>query len=836
MTYASRIVRLIVPIIILTASSLAAATNVRDIVGSNHIGTLYTFKQWPCSPADTCDILNEGANELLFLGTRTIRVELYANPVALYRFTANPPFPWVLDDPPAERLRNMAMSRQYDSLFRKPFSTIVMTVRCNLPYTMFGGGEDKSKFSLCGNKETGHLPEGAPLFDDFTATERQTEKMALKNLAAYLLQTFAGTGKTFIIVTNETDWVAREPFGGDASFPITPARAQIMRDWINARQDGVNEARRESTATGVTVLNAMEVNAVDLAIAHSGITMTNDVVPYTYCDLYSYTVYGGEMQTPALLTERLDYLASKAPDSPVYGSKNIFIGEYAAGENADFSGDTAAAALALRRQREIALAWGVRHLFCWTLYDGAVLPEFAPWNPELRPGNQHMYGYWLVRPDGTRPPLYGEMQDIMPKSIVHGALQTQTQRFVSADDAGGASVRVDAPSFLDWEYLTLVDHNGGSLASGDEISILTKNGHHLMALNGGGGAVDATSTNELSWERFTIVEVGGGGAIDDHDLVAIRAASGHYFSAGSGGLLRADAASIGASSTFSLVVRETPTHQRFDGDGDGLAELTIYRDGAWLRFPANTGVWTGQQSASCIPAPADYDGNGITDMSLLCGGTWYFYNAAGTQVGQIATGGGAGDLPVPADYDGDGKDEVALYRNGSWLAFDRSTGALKWTVVTSGFPNAIPLPMDYDGDGGAEFTLYQGGVWRFYGDTGVLLKAIWTGGVTGDVPVPGDYKGDRAEEIVVFRGGAWQFYDFNTSALTGGVWTGATPFNGSPLQPAPLDYDGDGKVDFTIYAGGPWHTFYDDGTYRGGFWTGGVAGDQALSRKQHVSP
>ena len=49
-------------------------------------------------------------------------------------------------------------------------------------------------------------------------------------------------------------------------------------------------------------------------------------------------------------------------------------------------------------------------------------------------------------------------------------------------------------------------------------------------------------------------------------------------------------------------------------------------------------------------------------------------------------------------------------------------------------------------------------------------------------------------------------------------------------MPAPLDYDGDGEVDFTVWAGGPWIFFNDDGSLNKGIWTGGVAGDQALSR------
>lgn len=100
--------------------------------------------------------------------------------------------------------------------------------------------------------------------------------------------------------------------------------------------------------------------------------------------------------------------------------------------------------------------------------------------------------------------------------------------------------------------------------------------------------------------------------------------------------------------------------------------------------------------------------------------------------------------------------------------------------------------------------------------------------------VPADFDGDGTEDVVVFRGGAWLFYDFATGALLSGqsVWRGAPAhFTGGTSLPAPLDYDGDGDVDFTIFSGGPWHLYNDDGSYKTGIWTGGVAADQAISRR-----
>ncbi len=301
--------------------------------------------------------------------------------------------------------------------------------------------------------------------------------------------------------------------------------------------------------------------------------------------------------------------------------------------------------------------------------------------------------------------------------------------------------------------------------------------------------------------------------------------------------------SVTMSANKSATANFSTVHAPIDFDGNGVSDIVVYRGGAWLFHDFATGaqtggVWTGNPG-SCIPAPMDYDGDGKVEFTQLCGGAWHFYNDDGSYNKGIWTGGVAGDRPVPADYDGDGDDDVVIFRGGAWLFYDFATGnylpgSSVWTGApphwTGGTP--VPVPMDYDGDGTADFTVYSGGPWHFYNDNGTYNKGIWTGGVAGDIPVAGDYDGDGTDDVVVFRGGAWLFHDFATGAQTGGVWTGQPPhWTGGTSLPAPLDYDGDGRVEFTVYSGGPWHFYNDNGTYNKGIWTGGVSGDQAISRR-----
>jgi hypothetical protein len=103
---------------------------------------------------------------------------------------------------------------------------------------------------------------------------------------------------------------------------------------------------------------------------------------------------------------------------------------------------------------------------------------------------------------------------------------------------------------------------------------------------------------------------------------------------------------------------------------------------------------SGYGNATCIPVPADYDGDLRADYSVKCPdtawdggiGVWYIDHAASPQDGFNVIRSGYGNssaIPVPADYDGDRKADLSVEGNGTWFIDYAKSPQDGWNVIVT---------------------------------------------------------------------------------------------------------------------------------------------------------
>ena len=148
---------------------------------------------------------------------------------------------------------------------------------------------------------------------------KENEYRQMYELTCYLLQSFSGLHKTFLLGYCEGDWLLRDSFEEGAK--ATPQAVAGMIAWLNVRQKAVEDAKRDTPHHDVEVFQYTEVNRVRDAIA-GATSVTNDVLPKTHVDFVSYSFYDSQQGNDLALC--LDYIESKLPQKDgISGSGSV---------------------------------------------------------------------------------------------------------------------------------------------------------------------------------------------------------------------------------------------------------------------------------------------------------------------------------------------------------------------------------------------------------------------------------------------------------------------------------------------------------------------------------
>ncbi len=137
-------------------------------------------------------------------------------------------------------------------------------------------------------------------------------------------------------------------------------------------------------------------------------------------------------------------------------------------------------------------------------------------------------------------------------------------------------------------------------------------------------------------------------------------------------------------------------HHSSDFDGDGTADLAVFRPsiGTWFILNSGSNTFNGIQFGANgdVPIDGDFDGDSRNDIAVFrpSSGTWFVRNSSNGAFSGVQFGTN-GDKPVAGDYDKDGKTDVAVWRPSSGFYFRLNSSNGQFNAQQFGQNGDIPI-------------------------------------------------------------------------------------------------------------------------------------------------
>jgi hypothetical protein len=198
-------------------------------------------------------------------------------------------------------------------------------------------------------------------------------------------------------------------------------------------------------------------------------------------------------------------------------------------------------------------------------------------------------------------------------------------------------------------------------------------------------------------------------------------------------------------------------------------------------------------------AVGDFDGDGLDDVFLGTGTTWWFSSAGKAEWRLLNRMPERADQLRFGDFDGDGRTDV-LGVHGPRLEVSWAGGS-PWTLVAAAGATISDVAVaDLDGDRKADIFVADGSAWTYASAGTTWTHLAWSTRRTNEVRL-GDLTGDGKADVFFIAGNQWQIVRGGGS----GLWEPLRPALTSTVNGLVIaDFDGDMHADVARHADGTW--------------------------------